>query len=153
MDSSEVLKAAIQPKGAKKISAEMGLSTSLIYKWCQPNETPDDSGADNPLDRLDCLMKLTNNRGIVEWICQRSGGFFVKNPDVKDGSEEELFNATQGIVKEFSELLAIVSKTYAVDDRITRKEAVDVRKEWEDLKAASESFVAACELGFYERKL
>ena len=74
------------------------------------------------------------------------------NPDVKDGSEQELFVATQGIVKEFSELLAIVSSSYAVDDHITKKEAVHVRKEWEDLKIAAESFVTACELGFYERK-
>ena len=83
MDSSEVLKTAIQPKGVKAIAAEMNLSTSLIYKWCQANSTPEDSGADNPLDRLDRLMKLTDRKGIVEWICQQSGGFFVSNPDVK----------------------------------------------------------------------
>jgi len=152
MDSSEVLKETIQPKGVKSIAADMGLSTSLIYKWCQANSTPEDSGADNPLDRLDRLMKLTDNKGIVQWICERSDGFFVMNPDVKDGSEQELFVATQGIVKEFSELLAIVSSSYAVDDHITKKEAIDVRKEWEDLKTAAESFVVACEQGFYERK-
>jgi hypothetical protein len=52
MDSSEVLKNAISGVGAKSVAADMNLSASLIYKWCQPSGRVEDSGADNPLGRL-----------------------------------------------------------------------------------------------------
>ena len=38
MNSYEVLKNAITPVGAKSIAADMNLSTSLIYKWCQSKD-------------------------------------------------------------------------------------------------------------------
>jgi hypothetical protein len=42
-----------------------------------------------------------------------------------------------------------VSKSIADDGKIDTEEAEKIRKEWEELKEATESFVVACEKGIY----
>ena len=51
MQSHEVLKEVLKKTSAKQISADMGLSLSLIYKWAEPPQDETGSGANNPLDR------------------------------------------------------------------------------------------------------
>lgn len=59
-------------------------------------------------------------------------------------------NTTQKLIKEFSETLEVISQSYDNDKKIDSKESNKIRKEWEDLKGAGESFVKACELGKFE---
>ena len=83
MESYEILKVAMAQRGIKSIAAEIGLSESLLYKWSQePGEgtDTDKSGVKNPLDRTLELYQLTNDLHLIHWLCERAGGFFVRNP-------------------------------------------------------------------------
>lgn len=152
MKSYEVLKNAITPIGAKSIAADMNLSTSLIYKWCQSKEY-NIGAADNPLDRLFALYELTEDDRMIRWLCERAGGYFVKNPEaVEEINDVTLFAATQKILTEFSELLQAISTSTANDGVICTKEAEEIRQEWEDLKSIGENFVRSCEEGHFHFK-
>lgn len=152
MKSYEVLKNAITPIGAKSIAADMNLSTSLIYKWCQSKEY-NIGAADNPLDRLFALYELTEDDRMIRWLCERAGGYFVKNPEpAAEISDVTLFAATQKILTEFSELLQAISTSTANDGVICTKEAEEIRSEWEDLKSIGENFVRSCEEGHFHFK-
>lgn len=143
MESHELLKQVLKTTSAKQISSEMGLSLSLIYKWAEP--PADGSGANNPLDRIEQLLRITADRRIAQWVCQRAGGFFIANPSI-DTSKRELIPATNTIVQEFADMLQVIALA-AADQRITEQEAKDIRGRWEELKSATEEFVQAAEQG------
>ena len=152
MESYEVLKQSFEAVGVKKVAAELHLSQSVVYKWCLPpeTETEDGSGTRNPLDRLKEILKVTGDNGVVQWLCQQAGGFFVPNPVAQANADSEVLRSTQVILKEFSELLAEVSKSFDGDQAISPKEAGRIRTEWEQLKTRTEEFVVACEAGVFE---
>ena len=145
MQSHELLREILQKNSAKQIAAELGLSLSMIYKWAEPGEGTG-SGASNPLDRIEALLDCTSDRRIVQWICQRAGGFFILNPKCTDPHPPFLIPATNQIVQEFADLLAVIAAA-AADSQITGKEASDIRGRWEELKCVTEGFVACCEQG------
>jgi hypothetical protein len=149
MDSYEVLKKSVSELGVKSVASDLGLSTSLIYKWCQPSDSADASGADNPLDRLARIQELTNDTGPIEWLCRKANGYFVPNVAVRDVDAIPLLHMTRRIVREFSELLDVLTESIENDGVIDLKEADSIRGGWENLKSSAESFVAACEQGIY----
>jgi len=149
MDSYEVLKKSVSELGVKSVASDLGLSTSLIYKWCQPSDSADASGADNPLDRLIRIHELTGDTGPIEWVCQKADGYFVPNVAAQDIDAIPLLHMTRRIVREFSELLDVLTESIENDGVIDLKEADSIRAEWENLKSSAESFVAACEKGLY----
>lgn len=124
----------------------MGLSLSMIYKWAEPHEEASASGAANPLDRIEALQRCTNDPRIVQWICQRAGGFFISNPKTHKAHAAFLVPVTNEIVQEFADLLAVIA-TAASDNHITNQEAKTIRARWEELKTVTEGFVACCEHG------
>jgi hypothetical protein len=143
MESHELLREVFEKKAAKEISDDLGLSTSMVYKWAQP--AANEGGVGNPLDRIEALLKSTGDERIVQWICQRAGGFFIQNP--KNAPHPHfLIPATNQIVQEFADLLAVVATT-AADNKITLAEAKQIRQRWEELKSVTEGFVACCENG------
>lgn len=152
MRSDEVLREVIHNHGVKAVAADMRLSTSLLYKWCQPKEDPDASGADNPLDRLQRLVEITSDTRPVHWLCQACKGFFVENPSAGRNEETAVLEATQKLLAEFSEMLGAVSSGYQDDRSIDQQEAQKIRKEWEDLKTLAEQFVTACERGVFREE-
>src|SRR5436305_1994462 len=145
MQSHELLREIFQKSSAKQIAGELGLSLSMIYKWAEPDESGG-SGTVNPLDRIESLLRCTNDRRLVQWICQRAGGFFILNPKTNKPHPSFLIPATNEIVQEFADLLAVIA-TAAADNQITQKEARQIRARWEELKCVTESFVACCENG------
>ena len=147
MQSHELLREVFDKKAAKEISADLKLSTSMVYKWAQP--AANDGGIENPLDRIESLIQSTGDERIVQWICQRAGGFFILNP--KNAPHPYfLIPATNQIVQEFADLLAVIA-TAAADNKITAPEAKQIRARWEELKSATEGFVAACESGDFNQ--
>src|SRR5881409_180561 len=104
------------------------------------------SGSTNPLDRLEALLRCTNDRRLVQWVCQRAGGFFILNPKASQPHPSFLIPATNEIVQEFADLLAVIA-TAAADNQITKKESEQIRARWEELKSVTECFVACCEEG------
>ncbi len=155
MKSCEILKTAADTIGVKALAAKLNLSPALVYKWCQESnkEDPDSSGARNPLDRLAEIVQATGDERVVNWLCHEAGGFYVHNPRAHDGDNEtELLRRTQALVKEFSELLSTVTRSIEDDGQIEDKEADLIRRKWETLKTTAESFVVACETGFYHEE-
>ena len=146
MQSHEVLREVFQECSPKQVASQLGLSLSMIYKWAEPPDQSAGSGSTNPLDRIDALLRCTNDRRLVQWICQRAGGFFVLNPKSTNPHPSYLIPATNAIVQEFADLLAVVAAA-AADNQITAAESKQIRTRWEKLKGVTESFVACCEQG------
>ncbi len=143
MQSHELFREVLEKKKPKEIAADLDLSTSMIYKWAEPSVAG--SGIGNPLDRIEALLKSTGDHRLVQWICQRAGGFFILNP--KNAPHPHfLIPATNQIVQEFADLLAVIA-TAAADNQITPAEAKQIRARWEELKSVTEGFVECCEEG------
>lgn len=145
MHSHELLRDVLHKGNAKEIASAMNLSLSLIYKWAEPCET-NGSGAVNPLDRIESLVHSTSDLRIVQWICERAGGFFIKNPKSIWPHPHFLIPATNQVVQEFADLLAVIA-TAASDNAISKTESKEIRARWEELKCATEGFVRCCEEG------
>lgn len=145
MDSHELLKDILKKISAKQISSEMGLSLSLIYKWAEPPSDDSGSGANNPLDRIDQLLRISKDPRIAQWVCERAGGFFITNPEAKP-HPPSLIPATNDIVQEFADMLQVIAMA-AADQQITKEESKSIRQVWEELKSVTEGFVSACEAG------
>jgi hypothetical protein len=145
MQSHELLREIFQKGSAKQVAADLGLSLSMIYKWAEPDDGTG-SGTVNPLDRVEALLHCTNDHRLIQWICQRAGGFFVLNPKTNKPHPSFLIPATNEIVQEFADLLAVIA-TAASDNQITTREATVIRDRWEELKCVTECFVACCEEG------
>jgi hypothetical protein len=143
MESHEVVREALERGSPKEIAADMGVSLSLVYKWAQTGEG---SGALNPLDRILRLYELTGHDHLLQWLCMRAGGVFVKNPPSRCRKGFEVMPATQEIVQQFANLLASISQA-AADNSICETEAADIRHVWDELKRFTEGFVRCCEEG------
>lgn len=143
MDSHEVFKKALKKVSAKQVAADLNVSLSLVYKWAEPKV--EGSGAANPLDRLETLVRLTGDPTPIQWLCERSGGFFMRNPD-SGAHNLALIPATNRIVQEFADLLGEIARASA-DHAITPEEAKVIRPRWEQLKSVTEQFVKSAESG------
>lgn len=146
MQSHELLREVFQNTSPKQVAADLGLSLSLIYKWAEPPEEGAGSGAANPLDRIETLLRSSGDARIVQWICQRAGGFFIQNPKTTAPHPDYLIPATNQIVQEFADLLAVIAAA-AADNQISGKESQSIRARWEELKSVTEGFVRCCEEG------
>ena len=145
MESHELLREVFSKSSVKQVAADLGLSASMIYKWAEPDEGSG-SGATNPLDRIEKLVQSTNDTRIVQWICERAGGFLIKNPKANWPHPHYLIPATNRIVQEFADLLSVVA-TAAGDNHISGPESKRIRARWEELKSVTEGFVRCCEEG------
>ncbi|MBI3877702.1 MAG: hypothetical protein HY300_17375 [Verrucomicrobia bacterium] len=146
MQSHELLREVIRDSNAKQIAMELNLSLSMIYKWAEASDGPRGSGSANPLDRVAALVRCTNDPRLVQWICEQAGGFFIRNPKTTHPHPDFLIPATNGIVQEFADMLAVIAQA-ASDNHITSAEAKAIRARWEELKSVTETFVHCCEKG------
>ncbi|HVS52511.1 MAG TPA: helix-turn-helix domain-containing protein [Opitutaceae bacterium] len=145
MHSHEVMREVLKKTSAKQIAAEMGLSLSLIYKWAEPPEDDSGSGASSPLDRVGQLIRITKDARIAQWVSEETGGFFIRNPQNLP-PHQPLIPITNDIVQEFADMLATIA-TSSADNVITKDEAKNIRRRWEELKTVTEGFVRAAESG------
>ena len=145
MKSHELLREVIEKCSPKQMASDLGVSLSLVYKWAEPQEETG-SGATNPLDRVEALLRCTNDDRIVQWLCERAGGFFIRNPKVHWAHPEFLVPATNQIVQEFADMLSAIALA-AGDNKISKPEAKNIRARWEELKQVTELFVHCCENG------
>jgi hypothetical protein len=146
MESHELLREVFEKTSAKVVADDLKLSQSLVYKWTQP--AANEGGVGNPLDRIEALYQSTGDERLVQWICQRAGGFFIHNPRNLP-QPHFLIPAANQIVQEFADLLQVVATT-AADNQITPSEAKQIRARWEELKSVTEGFVASCENGNFD---
>lgn len=149
MESHEVLRQAFAKTSPKAVAADLKVSLSLVYKWAE-KQAEDGSGSRNPLDRLLKIIELSGDTRIVEWLCRKSGGYFVRNPESRCHQEYQVLPATNEIVGQFSSMLQRISAA-AVDHSITSDEAAEIRECWDKLKSYAEGFVTCCEEGDFEQ--
>ena len=147
MESHEVLRRAFAKTSPKAVAADLGISLSLVYKWAE-KQSDDGSGSRNPLDRLMKIVELSGDLCVIEWLCQQTGGYFVRNPKSSCEKGYQVLPATNEIISQFSALLQQIS-TAAIDHSISTKEAKEIRECWDKLKSYAEGFVRACEDGAY----
>ena len=145
MESYEIFKEAFKRSSPKAVASELGISLSLVYTWAQ-EQSETGSGSRNPLDRLLEIIRLTEEPRIIEWLCEKSDGYFVRNPPSSCEQGFEVLPATNEIIAQFSELLSQISQA-ALDSSITLDEAKDIRAQWDRLKCYGEGFVRCCEEG------
>lgn len=146
MQSYELLREVFENSNVKQISSELGLSLSMIYKWAEPPLEGAGSGTPNPLDRVAALLRCTQDVRIAQWISQQVGGFFIRNPQQPRPHLQYLIPATNEVIQEFADLLAVVAAA-ATDNQITPRESEAIRARWEKLKSVTEEFVHCCEAG------
>src|SRR5918992_481363 len=120
MKSYEVIREAVDEPGVKAVAAALKVSPALVYKWCEPPaeaDDPEQSGAKNPLDRVREMYLLTKDIRLIRFLCNEAGGFFVSNPvpELRKSVDQNIFNETRGMVREFSELLDAVTESVEDD--------------------------------------
>ncbi len=147
MESHEVMREVLKQVSAKQVASEMGLSLSLVYKWAEPPEGVTGSGANNPLDRVAQLVRLSKTALIPKWVAGQGCGFFIHNTTVT-ATGVPLIPVTNDIVQEFADMLATIAQA-AGDNQISPEEARRIRQRWEELKSVTEGFVHAAEKGTY----
>jgi hypothetical protein len=74
----------------------------------------------------------------------------VANVPTEECDAIPLLHMTRLIVREFSDLLDVLTESIENDGVIDLKEAGNIRIEWEKLKSSAESFVTSCEKGIYD---
>jgi hypothetical protein len=148
MQSYELLREVFKAKSPKQVADDIGLSSSVLYKWAEPPEHAAGSGIGNPLDRVEALLKSTGDPRIAQWVCQHANGFFIQNPR-SIPHPHYLIPATNQIVQEFADLLQVIAKA-AHDNEVTSTEAKLIRARWEELKSVTEGFVKGCEEGDFD---
>jgi hypothetical protein len=147
MKSHELLRKVFESRNPKELAESVGVSVSMIYKWAEPPAGQGKgSGTSNPLDRVEALLRNTKDERIVQWLCERAGGFFVSNPQKSSLRAKAVVPATNRVVQEFADMLSVIAAA-ALDDSISRAEAEKIRARWEDLKSVTEGFVRCCEQG------
>ena len=138
MTSKDVIKKAIKQSGKShaEIADDMGYAESTLYNLINDPDRVDF------VQRTDALIEATENTLVLEWLCAQNCGIFVRNPEVS------LCEVDMSIIpralKEFGESIDAIVEALA-DGKIDKKEALKIRKEWEDVKVLMEQFTLAAE--------
>ena len=128
MQSDEVLRMAIAEIGVKKLSSELNLSRSLIYRWFEKLDDKGPPSISNPLTRLAEICELTGSLKPLQWLCEQSDGFFVANVALELREDKYSLLHTQKLVKEFGDLLHAIAAGLSEDRTVDREESGRIRK-------------------------
>ncbi len=134
MKSYEALNRCINRKTVEH-AKNLQLSTSLLHKWQEPSTDFTDSGALNPLDRIEALIEKSIALGTkkedalapVQYLAERFGLIVIPVPEVEPDVGKvsvELLKAIEefgDLAREASAVLRDGRITYAEFDRINRE--------------------------------
>lgn len=134
MESHEALKRAIGSK-AVAFAKRLGCSSSLIYKWCEPSTDFTDSGAYNPIDRIEAVMdeSLGLGRKPVDALAPlfrmaHRFGCVLFPPVPESCTHKDISQQTCRTMKEVGEALSKVAEVLD-DDKLSPDERRDALKE------------------------
>ena len=97
------------------------------------------------------IYESTGDLLLIEWLCGRAGGFFVEASDPDHQRVDSRYiDHTRTLLAEFSELLQVMSDSIGNEGRIDRREASEIRRQWQRLQGRGEAFVRACEEGRFD---
>lgn len=137
MKSFEALELAVGKKGPE-FAKRLRLSTSLIHKWTEPSTDYTDSGALNPLDRVEHIVETSLSLGNskddafapIQYLTERFGLILIEMPQA-GGAPEAIQKELLATIKEFGELAAAAGKALH-DGMINKREVANIEKEaWE----------------------
>jgi hypothetical protein len=146
MHSHELLRQVFETTSAKQIAADMNVSVSLIYRWPRFRTQFPDSllQSARPHRSADPIQPGRANHSL---ICQRAGGFFIRNPKTHHAHPDFLNSRDEpdrpGIRRPAGRDRQRCGGTITINEL----EAQTIRKRWEDLKSVTETFVHCCEEG------
>ena len=138
MSSRTPIKEAIG-SNVNEFAKALGVSESLVYKWMQPTGDWSDSGALNPLDRIDTVVNTSKrlkdggDKSIedplspIKYLARNHNGIFIEMPDARGCLREQSILLMQS-VKEFGEY-AEVSAQSLEDGTLTKAERKRIAKE------------------------
>ncbi|MEW6115612.1 MAG: phage regulatory CII family protein [Nitrospirota bacterium] len=122
-----------------EIAKRLGLKPVTVYKWTEPSEDFTDSGALNPVDRLEIMMEASMSLGNsfedatapLQRLNSRFGIIGITLPK-NISSNGELSQELLSTIQEFGHLAEEASKAFA-DGKLTPKEYRRIEKEGWDL--------------------
>ena len=137
MRSFEAINKAISGNSVA-VAKKMHLSSSLIRKWQEPTADFDDSGAYNPLDRIEEIIDTAKECGVpekdalapIQYLAEKYNLIIIpisKTTDTPSEIQKELLKT----ISEFGELAQAASAAL-LDGKITKTEIRRIEKEaWE----------------------
>ena len=136
MESHEAIKKLIG-KDIDEIARTLGIARSTVYKWMEPSGDWSDSGARNPLDRLELMIRAAKECGRdkqaflpIHYLARRFGGVFLQLPK-RQCHLMEIHQKLSDTVKEYGEMMAATGEALA-DGRIDKQEKKKVLKETDE---------------------
>lgn len=146
MRSYEAIQKAISGKTVE-FARKLGLSTSLVTKWQEPHTDFTDSGAYNPLDRVETVIETSLSLGNntddayapIQYLTERFGLILLKLPKSCHDTEAVSKELLQTI-KEFGEMAEAAGRALQ-DGKINPREAGRIEKEAWDLIRQTASFI------------
>jgi hypothetical protein len=137
MRSFEAINKAISGNTVE-VAKKLHLSTSLIRKWQEPTADFDDSGAYNPLDRIEeiidtsikCRVPEEDALAPIQYLAEKYNLIIIPIPKTTD-KPSEIQKELLKTITEFGELAQAASNAL-LDGKITRAETRRIEKEaWE----------------------
>lgn len=119
-----------------EFAKRLGLSASMVYKYCEPTQDYTHSGTTNPLDRLEMIteaaISLNPSKHLlaIKWLCERFGLIVVPKPK-NVINDLDLTSQLLQTITEFGKLTESTSKALN-DGKITNEESEEISKRaWE----------------------
>jgi len=126
--SNDIMKEVVG-REVKKVAGELNVSPELIYSWQKSYKS-------NPIERVIKIFEETQDQRMIEYICNRAGGFFVENTENLD--TEATINK---IHLEISDVTRALATAWA-DKKLTLNELVKIQCEFNDLQSALTGFLS-----------
>jgi hypothetical protein len=145
MKSHEALHKAIGGKTVE-FAKRLGLSSVMLNKWQEPTTDWSDSGAFNPLDRIETIIETALQRGRTDdkafapiyFLAERFGLVVIPVPQCD--CLKDLHGELMETIKEFGHLASAASEAMA-DGWISRDEAARIEAEGNDLLRHVSAFI------------
>lgn len=142
MESHEIVKQMLAKVPAKQIASELGVSLSLVYKWAEPASMG--SGASNPLDRIEALMRLCQCQVPLQWLCGRFGGTFLPPPKSEQGGAMDVPSAVGALACQAGGFMSLIGSLMLAKPGDELKVA-ELRQQWESAKSCIDMVLRAVE--------
>lgn len=149
MKSYEAIQKAINGKTIEHAKT-LGKSISLLAKWQEPALDYTDSGAYNPLDRIEAIVETALKLGEpkesalapIQYLAEKFSLVMISLPKQHAGNIE-ISRELLKTIKEFGEMAEAASRALDNDGRVDKREAQKIDKEAWDLIRQTALFVEA----------
>ncbi len=144
MKSYEAMQLAISRR-TEDVAKRLGVSTSLIHKWQEPSTDYSDSGAYNPLDRIEEIILHSLQEGNpperayapIHYLAHQFSFAVLPIPDPNKGDCGDVTHELMDTIAEFGDLTRETAKAMQ-DGRISASDSAKIEKEaWELIQQVS----------------